>query len=315
MTFLHPPCLRPGDEVALISPSGPLASPEVARQSAKALENLGFKVRLGKHAAGRFDYLAGTAEQRLEDLNAALNDDGIKAVFCTRGGYGAPHLLKGVDYGAAKRSPKIFAGYSDISALHAAFLTQAGLCTLHAPMIAGSYVAEKTKITEVSHAVHMHSLTEPEPIGSIRKAMDWRDPWIMRKGKATGLLIGGNLAVMGGLVGTPYFPNPDGAILFIEDIGEEPYRLDRFVTQMDLAGILERLSGIILGQFTDCKSDDPKRGTVEEMLERTLAGVDVPIIGNFPTGHVPVNASLPLGCQVELDADGGDVVFVEAFAK
>lgn len=315
MPYVHPPRLRNGDTVALVSPAGAIPKPEVADQCALALEALGFRVKVGENARKRLDYLGGSDEERAADLNAALRDPKTKAIFCTRGGYGSGRLARLLDCDAMRSQPKILAGFSDITALHAAFLVRSGVCTLHATTIAAGYVYDSSKITQQSHAVHLHHLTKAEPLGSIRDAMGWRDPWVLRKGQARGVLVGGNASVFAATVGTPEFPKCDGAILFLEDIGEEPYRLDRMINQLAMAGVLDAVRGVILGQFTDCKSDNPERGTANEMLERVLGGLRVPIIGNFPAGHVPHNAALPIGCEVEIDADAGDVKLVEAFAR
>jgi len=311
---IHPPRLHSGDTVALVSPAGPVPSPDVVGKCAAALENLGFRVRAGANAGNRMDYLAGTDEERAADLNAALRDPEVRAVFCTRGGYGSGRLLRMVDYDALRAKPKIVAGFSDITSLHCAFLAKSAVATLHSATIASAYVYDSSKLDADSHKVHMHMLTSGEPLGSIRDAMRWTDPWILRKGRARGRLVGGNASVFAATIGTPWFPKCDGAILFLEDIGEEPYRLDRMINQLDHAGVLDAVRGVILGQFTDCETKDPQRGTCAEMLERVFARLRVPIIGNFPAGHVPRNAALPIGCEVEVDADGGDVKIVEAFA-
>jgi len=313
MQLVHPPRLREGDTIGLISPAGPLKDDEAAQQSREAMQKLGYQVKTGEHIAARFDYLAGQDQERADDLNAMLRDDEVKGVFCTRGGYGAGRLLRAIDYEAMRRSPKILSGFSDITTLHCAFMMRAGICTLHAPTIYAAYISQP--ITPETDSVFRHMLTSSEPLGSYRDAMDCTTMHAMKPGKARGRLVGGNLAVFGGIVGTPYLPAPEGTILFLEDIGEEPYRLDRVMTQLWLSGYLEKVEGIILGHFTDCKSDDPQRGTVEEMLERVLAPVNKPILMGFPAGHEPVNAALPMGCEVELDADGGDVIATEAFAS
>lgn len=313
MNYTHPSILREGDKVALISPAGPVPEPSVVDQCREELEKLGFTVWTGPSAGKFMDYHAGTDAERTKDLMDALTDPDIKAVFCTRGGYGSGRLLPGLDYRTIAANPRMFAGFSDLTAVHAALMKKAGIATLHSPTIASALVYESQRIEGPSRGIFLQHLTSAEPIGSIREKMQWNDPWTIRGGKAAGKIFGGNLAVFSALVGTPYIPEPEGMILFLEDVGEEPYRLDRCFTQLEQSGYLSRVEGIILGQFTDAEPSNPKREKIDVVLPRILGHLPVPILGNFPAGHVPVHASLPFGCRVEMDADSGDVILVEAF--
>ncbi|MDK2971282.1 MAG: muramoyltetrapeptide carboxypeptidase [Candidatus Sumerlaeota bacterium] len=312
MPIVHPAPLQPGDRVALVSPSGPVPEPIVVDQCREVLEKMGYSVWVGPSAHKFTDYLAGWDEERAADLNQAFRDREIRAVFCTRGGYGAGRLLRMLDYEAMRRNPKIFAGFSDLTAVHAALAKQCNLATFHSTTLAAAFVYESDPLTPEAREVYMKQIVSTEPVGSIREAMNWTDPIVYHGGKAEGTLVGGNLSVFGANVGTPYLPDPEGKILFLEDVGEEPYRLDRYVNQLDMSGYLGRVRGVILGQFTDAEPSNPKREKIDVVMPRLLAHLKVPVLANFPAGHVGRNAGLPLGCRVVLDADGGDVVLEEA---
>lgn len=311
---LHPRALVPGDTVALISPSGPIDKIETLEASRRALEALGYNVHMGAAAGAKFDYLAGTDEQRLADLNDALRRRDIRGIFCTRGGYGAGRIIERIDYEAAREDPKVFAGFSDITMLHGALASGAGWTTLHAPTVAYAYVMDG-KTTEPSRVLLNRAISSREPLGSIREAMDWRTPWTLRPGRVAGPLIGGCLSVFVGLLGTEHCPDPEGAILFLEDLDEETYRLDRYFTHLQTTGFLSALAGVVLGQFVDCEpSADSGRRPSKEVIERCLKHLNVPVLGNFCAGHCPHNATLPMGCMAELDATGGDLIITESYA-
>ncbi|MBX3728228.1 MAG: LD-carboxypeptidase [Candidatus Sumerlaeia bacterium] len=312
MEWKHPRALKPGDLVALVSPSGPVASPEIVDKCRAVLEEYGLRVWTGPSAHKFTDYLAGSDEERAADLNAAFRNPQVRGIFCTRGGYGAGRLLRRIDWGALRADPKLFAGFSDLTAVHAAIACECGLTSFHSATLASAFVNEGDKLTPESRTVYEKQVFGTEAIGSIRTAMNWADPWVLRGGRAEGVLVGGNLSVFAANVGTRWMPEPDDKIVFLEDVGEEPYRLDRYVNQLDMSGWLGRVRGIILGQFTNAEPTHPKREKVDVVLPRLLSELRVPILGNFPAGHVPRHAGLPLGCRVVLDADGGDVVLEEA---
>lgn len=314
LPLLHPRALRPGDSVALISPAGPIDSSETLEMCRGALEKLGYKVHVGQSAGEKFDYLAGTDEQRLADLNEALRRRDIRGIFCTRGGYGAGRLIDRTDYDAARDDPKVFAGFSDITMLHGALAAGAGWTTLHGPTVGYAYVLEG-KTTEASRVLLNRAISSTEPLGSIKAAMDWRDPWTIRPGRAKGPLIGGCLSVFVGLLGSDHCPDPEGAILVVEDLDEDTYRLDRYFTHLQTTGFLDRIAGLVLGQFVECEpKPDSGRRPCREVLERCVRHLNVPVLGNFPLGHCPHNASLPFGCEAELDATSGDLVVLESYA-
>ncbi|MBI5153987.1 LD-carboxypeptidase [Candidatus Poribacteria bacterium] len=310
MRVRRPPVLRNGDCVALLAPAGPARSPEEVESVREALRQLGFRVRLGKSVLKRSDYLAGSDADRARDLNRAWADPAIRAVFCLRGGYGSGRLLSLLDFDALSRSPKLFAGFSDLTSLHGAILRRCGVATLHGPTAVSAFVGRK--VTPAAARTFEWLAGATDALGSYAQAMKWTDPVTIRKGKAAGRLVGGNLTVFCTLLGTPFLPKPQGKILFLEDVGEEPYRLDRMLNHLRQAGYLAQLQGILLGKFSRCHSRHPGREAPGVVLERCLRDFPIPVLANFPAGHCRHHASLPLGCRVELDADNGDVVALES---
>jgi muramoyltetrapeptide carboxypeptidase len=277
-----------------------------------ALEGLGFRVWVGPNAGKKMDYLGGTDEERAADLNAALSNPEVRGIFCSRGGYGAGRILNDLDYDAARHDVKLFAGFSDITAFHGALGTIAGWSTLHAPTVAYAFVTEGDT-TELARKVLVHSITSTEPLGSIRKAMEWTDGQALISGKAEGPLVGGCLSVLVTLLGTPHLPDPRGSILFLEDTGEHPYRLDRYLTHLRMSGFLDAVAGVVLGQFTDCSPEGSSGSDpADVVIARCLKGLNRPVLVNFPVGHTPHNTSLPLGCFARLDAHAADLVVEEA---
>lgn len=309
----HPKPLREGDAVSLLSPSGPLHNPDDADWSQQLIEGWGYKVSQGKTTKTRHKFFSGQDADRADDLNEAFKKS--KAIFCNRGGNGLARVLPLLDYQLLAKNPVLLTGFSDLSSLHGAFLTQANLASLHSPVTVMGFKSETGKVTPECAALFRRFLTSTEPVGSYNEALNWGGTQSLTKGKAKGQLIGGNLAVFLALLGTKYMPNPAGKILFIEDINEEPYRVDRMIVQLKLSGYIDQLVGLVLGQFTDCESDDSRNGTAQDVLTEQFSTLKIPVLNNFPTGHCPLNAALPFGCMVEVDADAGDLIALEAFCQ
>jgi muramoyltetrapeptide carboxypeptidase len=286
--------LAPRARVALVAPSGPLKLPIDLDRAIENAEKLGWEPIVGAHAKSRHTYFAGTDEERLTDLNQALQDDSIDGVWCLRGGYGAMRLLQHVDYDALRRRPKPVIGYSDISALHCAIGAQAGLATIHAPTARGrlSAFSERSLRAAATRTV--------DPCGIASEART------LVSGRARGRLVGGNLALLCALHGTPFQPNYDGAILVLEDVNEAPYRIERMLLQLRLSGDLQGCAAIAFGNFTNTgEKDDSLGGTrsLAEVLEEAAKTLGVPTISGIPLGHVSDQWSVPLGMTAELDAD------------
>lgn len=297
----QPPALAPGDTVGVVAPASPV-DPQKLERGIQLLKNYGFRVKVGKHVLGRSSLFAATDRERAEDLCCMLESQEVKAIFCARGGYGSQRLLPLIASLAKKVQPKIFVGYSDITALHSLF-QQYGWVTWHGPM-PGDWVGM------ADHGFSVDALfawLTGQANGHIALPVGTH-PFAIRPGRATGRLVGGNLSLVAALQGTPYEVDTDDAILFIEDIGEAPYRVDRMLSSLHLAGKLDPLQGVVLGDFTDC---NPQPGaplvTVEEVLRSHFSEREIPVLMGFPSGHGKTNVPLPLGHEVELDADSGQI--------
>jgi muramoyltetrapeptide carboxypeptidase len=287
-----PSALHPGSRVALIAPSGPLRGESDLEHAVSSARELGWEPLVGDHVLEHDGYLAGSDEHRLADLNRFSADESIDAIWCIRGGYGAMRLLHGIDYDAWRRRPKTLIGYSDITALHSAIGPRADLVTFHGPTARGT-------LTDFSRASFRAAVVEREQSCGAAP-----DGVTLRSGRARGRLIGGNLALLAALCGTPYAPRYNGAILVVEDVNESVYRIDRMFTQLRHAGALERLAGIAFGRFTDIPVDEGYEARpLDSLLAEIARAVGVPCLANIPLGHIPDQWTVPLGAIAELDAD------------
>ena len=293
-TMLLPAPLAPGARVALVAPAGPLRGPQeldIAIANARAL---GWEPVPSAHALARAGYLAGDDAHRIADLNRAFTDDTIDGVWCLRGGYGAMRLLESLDYEALRRHPRTVIGYSDITALHAAIGVRSGQVSFHGPTARG----ELSAFTRAS--LVRATIARADPCGH---AGDVR---VIRPGRAAGPLVGGNLALLASLAGTPFAPTYDGAILVLEDVGEPTYRIDRMLRQLALSGALGRVAGIVFGHFTDGTHDsDVTSRRLDDVLREAAEIAGVPAIAGAPLGHIDHQWTIPLGAPAELDAGAG----------
>ena len=287
-----PPPLAPGARVALVAPAGPLRDAGDLERAEANARSLGWHPVPGPNALARLGYFAGTDAVRLADLNNALNDPAIDAVWCVRGGYGAMRLLAGIDYAALVRRPRALIGYSDITAIHAAAGVSAGLVTFHGPTARG-------ELTPFSRASLERAVRQDLPLCG-----DAPGARTVFPGRTQGRLAGGNLALLASLVGTRHAPDLDGAILVLEDIDEAVYRLDRMLVQLRLSGMLAGVRGIVFGAFTNCPeaSDDGSR-TLDDLIDELAGELRIPCIAGAPFGHIADQWTLPLGATAELDAD------------
>lgn len=308
-----PPKLIPGSRVALVAPAGPLLEQDDLTRAQELCRALGYDPVLGSSAYARHGYMAGTDEQRLGDLNSALADPSISAVWSIRGGYGSLRLLDQVDYAAIARHPKALIGFSDVTVLLNAVTRLTGIVTFHGPVARASMPAFNRW-----HFERVLTRTEPAGrLGRIPQAPDTLVPQddrivTVRSGVAEGLLAGGNLTLLQCLIGTPYFPELAGAILFLEDVGEDLYRVDRMLAHLRLIGALRRLSGVLIGRFTKLNRSgaDGALG-YDEVLADYFRPLGVPVAYGFPVGHIDAQWTLPLGVRVRLDAGAGEVEVLE----
>jgi muramoyltetrapeptide carboxypeptidase len=287
--------------VALVSPAGPVA-PEKIESAVQVLQGWGLRPRVYPHALDKFSFYAGRDEDRAGDLNDALADPEIRGVICNRGGYGVQRIIHRLDFDAVRRDPKLVVGFSDITALHAALWREARLATVHGP------VATQLELGGGFVSGMKHALMSTEPV--LVKA-DVAEPTfsVRTGGRATGVLLGGNLCMLCTSIGTPFMPDLTGAILLVEDVGEAAYRVDRMLTQLLNCGILQGLAGIAVGQFSA-----PGNGAItpaQVLLER-LGDLGIPLLGGLPIGHGSANIAVPLGTEATLDADVGTLLVAAA---
>ena len=287
--------LRPGDTVAVIAPAGP-STPDRVALVAPLFERFGLHAHLYPSCHARHpqhDFLAGDDATRLADLHAAFADPGIAAVFALRGGWGSARLLDRIDTDLLRANPKLLVGFSDITALHA-LLVREGLVGVHAPMPGSNLVLDGNgDDAQALFDALMQPLLEGHRFAPALADGHWRVP-----GHAEGMLVGGNLSLVAVLLGTPWAWPSEGTILFLEDVSESLYRVDRLLTQLRLAGVLERTRGFVLGSFTE--DADPAA-----VLREHLAGLGKPVLAGWPAGHSIPNRALPLGAAVTLDATAG----------
>lgn len=306
MRQLLPVPLNPGDTVGLVSPSGATDDSLSIQLAREAMEALGLRVKVGVHALSRNGHLAGTDAERAGDLNAMFADREVKGIICVRGGSGAARLLPLLDYERIRRNPKVLLGYSDITALHCALQAKTGLVTFHGPIGSGSW--------NRFNAEQFRQLFFERQLMEYRNKQEAGDELVPRRnrtmtinpGKARGALVGGNLAVLSALAGSSYLPAFDGKILFLEDVSEAPYRIDRMMSTLKLMGALDRIAGFVWGECSDC---NPGGGygslTIEQILDHYLKPLKIPAYRGAMIGHIREQFILPVGGEVELDADAG----------
>jgi muramoyltetrapeptide carboxypeptidase len=314
--LVRPKALRQGDTVGLITPATYVSDPDRLALAERTIRYFGLRPRFGKYVGKRLGYLGGTDEERLADFHDMFRDPEVKAVFAIRGGFGSAHLLDRLDYGLLRRNPKIFLGYSDITAMHLAIQRHAGLVTFHGPIV----LAEFTDYTQtwfrraLFDTAPLGALTNPADTNTLRPAHMLRT---VRPGKARGRLIGGNLSLVSATMGTPYEIETRGRILFLEDTEEEPYHIDSMLTQLRLAGKLQAAAGIVFGECRDCRPREFQPSyestlSLGEVLDEILGKLDVPVLSGLAIGHTGDQLTLPLGVMASLDADKGELVIEEA---
>jgi muramoyltetrapeptide carboxypeptidase len=307
--WITPPALRRGDTIMLVAPASPVDKDVVLRY-AKQLEAAGFRVMVPE-SLNRVDrYLAGSDAQRSAELNTALRDPKVNAIFPCRGGFGLTRILDRLDYEALRARPKVVTGFSDLTALHLAIARKARVVTFHAPMPEFDLWRHDGEFAFAAAAFRRVVFADGYQVGEqgflLTLSADGPRPIKLVGGRVKGRLVGGNLTLICTTLGTPYAIEPEGNILMIEDTGERPYQIDRALSQLRLAGVLDAFAGVVVGQFA--KTDEKE---VERILRDYIGGRKVPAIRNFPFGHTPYNATLPHGGLVELDADAPSLRLLE----
>ncbi|HEX9974815.1 MAG TPA: LD-carboxypeptidase [bacterium] len=302
--------LTKGMTIGVISPASRPLDEAIYYRGIEYLKQLGYNVIESTHVLDRRGYLAGLDDDRAGDLNAMFRNPEIGAIFCSRGGYGTPRLIDKLDFDSIQNNPKIFVGYSDLTALSLAIWQKTGLVTFSGPMVAVEMGRGIDPFTENSFWM---SVTSPHPVGLLANP-DSSPVRIIKPGKSEGRLLGGCLSLINVLLGTPYSPDFDGAILIIEDIDEEPYRVDRYLAQLKLAGVFEKIAGIVLGQFIDCAPKDPEKPSLEldQIFLDYFGNLNIPIIANFAYGHGAIKHTIPIGIHAVLDTEQGGLILAES---
>jgi muramoyltetrapeptide carboxypeptidase len=282
------PKLKEGDRIGIVAPAGPVLQEEI-QLGLDFLESLGFEPVCSPHLYDQKGYLAGEDKARVKDLHAMFRDRKIKAVLCARGGYGSHRILQKLDYGLFSRNPKIFIGYSDITALLCALFKKSGLITIHGPVLRDLLKGDGRNATLLLKLMSSNELT----------TVNFPSGTAVKKGRAQGVLLGGNLSLIGHLIGTPFLPSFKGKLLFMEEKGEPLYRIDRMLTHLLMSGELEKCAGLMVGTFEEC--GDP--ASVIDLVRERCSRLNMPILTGLPVGHGEHNVPLPIGARAVLDTE------------
>lgn len=311
--MIKPKRLKPGDTIGLITPASFITNQQLEKSVAN-LNELGFEVVYKQSVLSKKGYLAGSDEERVAELHEMFAGKNIDGIICARGGYGVPRILSMIDYDLIRNNPKVFVGYSDITALLQAIYVKTGLVCFHGPMgisnfnsfATGNFKKVLMEPEENHVAIHPEKEIEKEDAEEFI-------PYVINDGTAEGQLIGGNLALLAALIGTPFDIDYTGKIIFIEDIGEEPYRIDRMLTQLLLSGQLAKASGIALGVFKNCRTDEPEGNSLSlrEVFEDRLKHLNIPTVYGLRFGHITDNATFPVGIKARLDATKQSLTIIE----
>jgi muramoyltetrapeptide carboxypeptidase len=310
---LKPPRLQSGDLIGIISPSSPIADPTRIEKGVRYLESLGYRTTVGKHVGKMRGYLAGTDEERAADVHEMFSDRQVKAIVCVRGGYGTPRLLPLLNYRLIARNPKIFVGFSDVTALQLALWKKCNLITFHGPMAGVEMANTMDSFTE---EMFWRCVTSNKPLGELTLPEEPLDLSLSPR-VAIGRLLGGNLSLVVSLLGTAYQPDFAGALVFLEEIAEEPYRIDRMLMHLRNASVFAHARGMLFGAFTDCVPSDRTKPslTVEEVLRDAAAVFAKPVLAGVPFGHVPRKLTIPIGLRARIDARRVRLSFLESSVR
>ncbi|MEQ9265599.1 MAG: LD-carboxypeptidase [Balneolaceae bacterium] len=305
-TLIKPSKLPEGATIGLIAPGSPIYSSSQYDKMLSDLKGLGYTLKLGKHIKDKRGYLAGKDEDRAQDLMDMFVDESVDGILCTRGGWGCNRILPLIDFELIKSNPKVFSGFSDITSLHMAIQKKTGLVTFHGPV-------GKSEWNEFT-------LNSWQNVVQHGKAVDYVLPegeegqFTINSGKAKGRLLGGNLTVLTSMIGSEYLPDFEDSILFLEDIGEDVYRIDRMLTQLKLSGILEKLNGLVFGKCTECDSG-PNSLSLKEVFDDHLSKLDIPAFYGAMISHEEKNVTIPIGVSATMNADTMTIQLQESGVK
>jgi len=310
VNYIKPKQLRRGELVGIISPASSANDESLVENGVKYIESLGYRTILGKNVGKVRGYLAGTDEERVEDIHQMFSDKKVKAIFCLRGGYGAFRLLDKIDYMLIQKNPKIFVGFSEITALQMAFLKKSKLISFAGPMLVSNFSSEINRFAEESFWKTITSNSKPGRIQISGKQLFSKN----KIAETIGRIVGGNLSVFTALIGTGYLSELKNRILFLEEIDEPPYKIDRMLNQLKLNKTFSNLRGIILGSFSDCVENDKNKKTLslEEVWKEYFETIKIPVIHSFPHGHIKDMVTIPFGIKVKMNVKKGFVEFMES---
>jgi muramoyltetrapeptide carboxypeptidase len=314
--IIKPNKVKSGDTVGIIAPATSVTSPDDILKVKELLDYLQLKPKFAKHLLNEEGYKTKSIKSRLSDFNEMFEDDEVKAIICIRGGYGSMGILQHIDYKIIERNPKIFIGYSDITAIHLAIQSKTSLVTLHGPMLLSDYSADTVEY-------YKKALFTNEPIGKISNPVNEviRDSNPVRMiigGQASGQLTGGNLSLICALMGTEYEIDTNEKILFLEDIGEEPYRIDRMLTQLRIAGKFKNVKGIVFGKCLDCTQKSLPAvwdSSLGEVLDTQLGDLKIPVSYGLLIGHTSIQYPIPYSLNAKLDANEGTLEILDSFCN
>jgi muramoyltetrapeptide carboxypeptidase len=303
---LKPAALKPGDTIAITSPAGAVWDDTQVEKFVSILQNLGFKVKLGQTLKEKNGYFAGKDEFRAKELNNFFLDKEVDGIFSMKGGWGCARILDKIDYVSIQNNPKVLLGFSDITSLLIAITAKTGLITFHGPVGNSGWNDFTTDyFTRVLIKKEATIYSYPEADNDAH--------YTINSGKAEGVLIGGNLTVLAGIIGSDYLPSWENKILFLEETGEEPYRIDRMLTQLKLAGVLNNIKGFVFGKCVKCDAEEPEKAfTLKEVLEQHLKPLGIPAFYGAMIGHIENKYTLPIGIKAEIDADNGVIKLLES---
>lgn len=303
---IKPKSLKPGDTIAITSPAGAVWDLQQTETFSSILKQLGFNVILGKTLTEKWGYFSGKEEARVNELHEFFSNKNIQGIFSMKGGWGCARILDQLDYDLIRKNPKVILGFSDISSLLIAIHQRTGLITFHGPVGNSGWNDYTTNVFRSVLQNDLNEYTYPAPPAN-------EDPIItLSKGKTSGELIGGNLTVLTNLIGSKYLPDWKGKILFIEDFKEEPYSIDRMLTQLKLSGILDQVNGVVIGKCNKCLPEEPlKSFTLTEVLEQHFKAYNKPVFYGAMIGHIENKYTIPIGIKAEMDADKGSIRLLE----
>jgi len=317
--IILPKALEKGDTIGIVSPASAIFESEPYEIAQETFEAMGLKVKFGEHVNARYGHLAGTDEERAGDLNAMFKDSSVNAIIALRGGSGSARILDKLDYEAIKKNPKIFIGYSDITALHLAIFQMTGLVTFHGPIAVSSWNAfSRESFEKLLFGKEKLLYENPSEIPENQLVQTENRIRTITPGTAKGQLLGGNLSVLTGIMGSPYFPTDwSNKILYLEDVGEEIYAIDRMFSQLELGGVFKQIKGFIFGKCNDCDAGGSGYGslTLEEVIDHYIKPLRIPAYSGAMFGHVADNSTIPNGIEAEINAENGTFQLLSAAVR